>query len=309
VTGKMIDGLLPSGHDVKFSEIEATFARLAHDRRRRRTPTRATIATVIVVGPPERLIPAAEAIDHLGDVGVRAILISEGTQAEAAARVTDTAIAVSGLAPAYLNNAVAALRLSSLPAAVWWRGGSTTAFADLADLADRLIMDVDDPDDLWSAAVRLFDRTAFTDLRWAALTRWRAALAHLFDLPNVRRRAANLKAVTIDAADAASARLFAGWLRSSLPWPAGATMTIRRTRTEPASSLECVTLECDGPPISLKMREGRACFEATAGASESERVVPTGEMSLSSLIGEELGVRTRDLAFERALVAAREIRL
>jgi len=309
VTGKLIDGLLPSGHDVKFSEIEAAFARLAHDRRRRRAPTRATIATVIVVGPPERLIPAADAIEHLGDVGVRAILISEGTQAEPVARVTDTAVAVSGLASAYLNNAVAALRLSSLPAAVWWRGGSTTAFGDLAELADRLIMDVDQPDDLWSTAVRLFDRSAFTDLRWAAITRWRAALAHLFDLPNVRRRAAKLKAVTIDAAEGPSARLFAGWLRSSLRWPPDATITIRVTPAQHASPLECVTLECDGPPITLKMREGHACFDATTGATESERVVPTGDMSLGSLIGEELGVRTRDLAFERALVAAREIRL
>jgi hypothetical protein len=32
-----------------------------------------------------------------------------------------------------------------------------------------------------------------------------------------------------------------------------------------------------------------------------------GEGTLVSLIGEELGVRTRDLAFEEALVAAREI--
>src|SRR5215467_3847196 len=187
VNGKLIDGLLPSGHDVKFSEIEAAFARLAHDRRRRRANARALIATMIVVGPPERLIPAADAIEHLGDVGVRAILISEGTHNEPVARVTDAAVAVSGLSPSYLNNAVAALRLSSLPAAVWWRGGSTPAFTDLADLADRMIIDLDQPDDVWGAAARVFDRTACTDLRWAGLTRWRAALAHLFDLPNVRR--------------------------------------------------------------------------------------------------------------------------
>jgi hypothetical protein len=308
VTDKMIDGLLPSGRDVRFSEIEAVFARLAHDRRRRRAPTRALIASLVVVGPPERLVPAAEAIEHIGDFGVRAILISEGTQAEPVARVTDSAVAVTGLAPVYVNNAVAALRLSSLPSVVWWRGGSTAAFGDLAALADRLIMDIDQPDEVWSAAVRLFDRTAFTDLRWAGLTRWRAALAHLFDLPNVRRAGARLKSVTIDAADAPSARLFGGWLRSSLPWPPGAAVTIRMTPTQHTSPLECVAIECDGPPIRLKMREGRACFEATAGASESEHVVPTGELSLASLIGEELGVRTRDLAFERALVAAREMR-
>lgn len=308
MTGKLIDGLLPSGHDVKFAEIEAALARLAHDRRRRRAPTRALVATVIVVGPPERLVPAADAIEHLGDMGVRAIFISEGTQAEPVARVTETAVAVSGLSPDYLNNAVAALRLSSLPAAVWWRGGSTSAFSDLADLADRVIMDIDRPDDLWATAVRLFDRTALTDLRWAALTRWRAALAHLFDLPNVRRGAANLTRVTIDGGDPASARLFAGWLKSSLPWPAGATLDIRGAAAGQASPLECVTLDCGGVSVHLKLREGRACLEASAGAGETERVVPMGESSLSSLIGEELGVRTRDLAFERALVAAREIR-
>lgn len=308
MTGNMIDGLLPTGHDVPFAEIEAAFARLAQDgRRRRRAHARALVATVIVVGPPERLIPAAEALEQLGDVGVRAILISQGTQTEPMARVTDSAVAVSGLSPRYLDNAVAALRLSSLPAVVWWRGGSTEAFADLADLADRLIMDIEQPDPLWDAAVRLFERTALTDLRWATLTRWRSALAHLFDLPNVRRGAAALKTVRIDTGDAASARLYGGWLKSSLAWPPGATLDVRVAAGH-GGPLECVALECGGVAVTLKMRAGGGCFEATSSASESERIVPTGDASLSTFIGEELGVRTRDFAFERALVAAREIR-
>jgi glucose-6-phosphate dehydrogenase assembly protein OpcA len=306
VTQKVIDGLLPSGHDVPFAGIEAAFDKLAHDRRRRRAPARALMATVIVVGPPERLIPAAEALEQLGDIGVRAILISEGAQSEPQARVTENAVAVSGMAPQYPNNAVAALRLSSLPAAVWWRGGSIEALGDLAELADRLITDVAQPDELWASAIRLFERTAVTDLRWAALTRWRAALAHLFDLPNVRRGAAALKRVQIETADRPSGRLFAGWLKSSLPWPAGATLEIR-SHADAGAPLACVSLDCDGVPVTLKMREGRPCFEATAGSNESEHVVPTGDASLSGLIGEELGVRTRDLAFERALIAAREI--
>ena len=302
---KLIDGLLPSGHDVPFGEIEAAFARLAHDGRRRRVP-RALLATVIVVGPPGRLIPAAEALDQLGDVGVRAILISEGTQAEPVARVTDTAVAVSGLAPKYLNNAVAALRLSSLPAAVWWRGGSIETFGDIAELADRLIMDIEHPDELWKAALGLFERTALTDLRWAALTRWRSALAHLFDLPNVRRGAAAMKQVTIETGDRPSARLYGGWLKSSLPWPSSAKLDIRQSAASSAP-LECVSLDCGGVAVNLRMREGKRCLEGTASASESERIVPTGDSSLASLIGEELGMRTRDLAFERALIAARQI--
>ena len=99
--------------------------------------------------------------------------------------MTENAIAIAGLAPRYLNNAVAALRLSSLPAVVWWRGGSIEALDGLANLADRLVLDTVDPDAAWARADTLFERTALTDLRWTALTRWRAALAHLFDLPQV----------------------------------------------------------------------------------------------------------------------------
>ena len=89
---------------------------------------------------------AADALEQLGEAGgVRAILISEGEHTSPIARVTENAIAISGLAPRYLNNAVAALRLSSLPAVVWWRGGSVEALDGLANLADRLVLDTRRP--------------------------------------------------------------------------------------------------------------------------------------------------------------------
>ena len=76
----MAEGLLPGGHDVAFAEIEVTLARIVRDGgRRKRGPARALTATVIVVGKPERLIAAADALEQLGEAGgVRAILISEG---------------------------------------------------------------------------------------------------------------------------------------------------------------------------------------------------------------------------------------
>ena len=171
VTAKA-DGLLPGGRDVPFAQIEATLARLVRDGRRRRgAPARALLATVIAVGVQERLTAAAEALEQLGDVGVRAILISEGTHTSPIARVTEHSIAIAGLAPRYLNNAVAALRLSSLPAAVWWRGGSVEALDDLADLADRLILDTPDPDDVWAKAAGLFEHTVVTDMTSPASSR------------------------------------------------------------------------------------------------------------------------------------------
>jgi hypothetical protein len=325
---KVAEGLLPGGHDVPFAEIEVTLARLVRDgRRRKRAPARALTATVIVVGKPERLIDAADALEHLGEAGgVRAILISEGEHTAPTARVTEHAIAISGLAPRYLNNAVAALRLSSLPALVWWRGGSVEALDGLASLADRLVLDTVDPEAAWARADTLFERTALTDLRWAALTHWRAALAHLFDLPHVRRGAGSVRTLTIEARDVFAARLFAGWLKSRLHWTSAVAIEIRPAKKSkggkhgdsnglsPLNPLNDVQLTAETFTISLSVPAGRACLEAsvenTSAAAHAEpagRVVPLGDGSLASLIGEELGVRTRDLAFEQALVTAREI--
>ena len=321
---KIAEGLLPGGRDVPFADIEVTLARIVRDgRKRKRGPARALTATVIVVGKPERLIAAADALEQLGEAGgVRAILISEGEHTAPIARVTENAIAISGLAPHYLNNAVAALRLSSLPALVWWRGGSVEALDGLANLADRVVLDAADPEAVWARADTVFERTALTDLRWAALTRWRAALAHLFDLSHVRHGAGFARALTIGAGDVFAARLYAGWLKSQLRWTADVGIEIRPAKSAPAgepsdaasSPLSHVELAADAFTISLRVPAGHACLEASvvsstrdARAEPAARVVPLGDGTLASLIGEELGVRTRDFAFEQALVAAREI--
>ena len=91
---------------------------------------------------------AAEALQSLGDAGtVRGILISEGDSAAPPARVAGNTVALHGLKPAFFNNAVAALRLSSLPTLVWWRGRPDT-LDGLAGLAERIVLD-DDQGGLW----------------------------------------------------------------------------------------------------------------------------------------------------------------
>lgn len=303
-------GLLPSGSDVPFAQIEATLARLVRDEGGRQRPARALMGTVIVIGSSERLTAAAAALERIGAlVGMRAILISEGTESSPMARVTETSIAIAGLAPGFLDNAVASLRLSSLPAVVWWRGGSTEALDELADLADRLILDAPEPDEVWSLASHLFEHTALTDLRWAALTRWRAALAHLFDVPQVREGASGVTRLEIEASDVPAARLFAGWLQSSLRWKASVPIVIREVAGDAPTPLVRVKLTGSVASLTIAVKPKGTCLEADVDLVEAgTRIVPLGDGSLASLIGEELGVRTRDLAFERALVAAREIR-
>lgn len=313
MTPKAAETLLPAGRDVPFSEIEVTLARLVRDgRRRNRAPARALTATVIVVGAVDRLAAAADALEQLGEAGgVRAILISEGEHTAPIARVTENAIAIAGLAPRFLNNAVAALRLSSLPAMVWWRGGSEAALDDLADLADRLVLDVDVPDTVWQRAPDYFERTALTDLRWTRLTRWRSALAHLFDLPRVRDAAPAIQRLSITASDPHAARLLAGWLRARLRWSADVAIEIATDAAADGapSPLRRVALDAGAVSISLEASLGGCLVAAAGGLDASARIVPLGDGTLASLIGEELGVRTRDLAFEQALVSAREIRV
>jgi hypothetical protein len=305
----MAKGLLPGGTDIPFAEIEVTLARMVRDVRHKRGPAKAATATVIVIGKPDRLVAAADALEALGESGgVRAILISEGESTCPVARVTESAIAISGLSPRYLNNAVAALRLSSLPAVVWWRGGSVESLDGLANLADRLVLDVEEPDAVWARADTLFERTALTDLRWTRLTRWRAAAAHLFDLSQVRHNAAAIRSLAIEASDPFTARLFAGWLKSRLRWTAAVEISIRPVKADGSNPLVSVKLDGGAAAVSLAVLPGRSCLEASVeGAEAKARIVPLGDGTLSTLIGEELGVRTRDLAFEQALVAAREI--
>lgn len=304
-----LDALLPNGTDVPFSEIEATLARLVRDRRRKRAPSRALTATVIVVGPPERLAPCADAMEQLGvSGGVRSIFIAEGAQPSPTARVTETSILVVGLATQFVNNAVASLRLSSLPALVWWRGGPSALLPDLADLSDRLVLDTDAPDDVWPLAADLLEHTALTDLRWTRLTRWRALLAHMFDLPQVRRGASTISRLAITAGDLASARLFAGWLRSSLRWTPAVAIEMTPSRITDRQPLERAVLAGREFTITLQVNSGRTCLEAViVGVEASTRVVPCPEPTLASLLNEELSVRTRDLAFEQALAFAKEM--
>jgi hypothetical protein len=301
--------LLPDGRDVPFSEIEATLARLAGEGRRRKgTPTRALTATVVVVGERSRLVDAADALQKLSEAeGVRAILISEGERTAPTARVNQHAIGIAGIAPQYLNNAVAALRLSSLPTVVWWRGGTPESLQQIAYLADRLILDVEDPATAWPIVRSIIEQTAVTDLRWTRLTRWRSVLAHLFDLPAVRRTP--VRRLSIAASDPFSARLFAGWLRAALNWRSEVPIEIRRVDDAgERTPMESIELDAGEHQVVVKMRQGRGCLRAQVrGREESTRIVPLGEGSLTAVIGEELGVRTRDLAFERALQAALEI--
>ncbi len=212
--------LLPEGRAVAFADIEGALHSAAGEAERRLSGIART-ATLVIAGHAERLVESVKALDELTDIGVRAVLISYGDNPEPTVRVSHHAVALEGLCAEYLNNAVAALRLSSLPTLVWWRGGATSTLEGLATLADRLVLDAPDPTDAWAQVGALAEKTAVSDLRWARLTRWRALMAHFFDLPDVLADASHLRSLRIEGSDRHTARLFAGWIASALRWPRG----------------------------------------------------------------------------------------
>ena len=299
--------LLPLGREVPFADIELALGRSGLDDGKR-APGRALTATIVVVGPHARLAEAAESVEQLTDVGVRAILISDGDNPAPTVRVLDHAIAIEELRPDYLNNAVAALRLSSLPTVVWWRGANPAMLDGLADLSDRLILDAEDPADVWAHVSVLSERTATSDLRWARLTRWRALMAQFFDIPEVREAVGAFTRLSIDGADLHAARLYAGWLSSSLEWTGGVAIELRAV-AGPAA-IERIEFGNGEQALTLRLGPSGSCIEASArvqGHAGASRVVSLGDQCLTTIIGEELRIRSHDLAFERAVAAAQGV--
>jgi glucose-6-phosphate dehydrogenase assembly protein OpcA len=302
----MSESLLPSGVDVNFAEIESALAGSSVDTRR--AGGTALTATVVVAGPRNRLVEAAQAIAALKDVGVRSVLISYGDDPAPAVRVAGHTVALEGLRPEYLNNAVAALRLSSLPTLVWWRGGGTKDIEGLAALADRLVLDAEDPREVWQSIENLAQRTAVSDLRWARLTRWRALMAHFFDIPEVCAAASGFSALRIEGSDHPAMCLFAGWILSIL---GSAQRIVPDVRDQPSlAPIESVALGDGTQQLVLRMAANRTCVHTAAEVTHlpfSARTVSLGDQRLVALLSEELRIRARDLAFENAVAASRTV--
>src|SRR5687768_1176959 len=211
-----IEQLLPGATEMPFGEIAEALAR-GRDPAMRTTPPRTLTATVVAVCSGDRLAGVAGAVQKLGKANaVRAILICEGSETRPKAFVSGDTVAIPSLRPIFLSNAVAALRLSSLPTLVWWSGCSTDLLDDLAALADRVVLDDPDPLAIWTRAVEFFDRAAFSDLRWTRLTRWRALMAHFFDIPQVREAAPRFDRLEIKGSDSVGASLYTAWLKAAL---------------------------------------------------------------------------------------------
>jgi glucose-6-phosphate dehydrogenase assembly protein OpcA len=292
--------LVESATPVAFNEVEGALTR--ETAKQKGGPARALTATVVAVGPWARLVDAVQPLLQLGASGaIRGILIPEGS-APPDTRVASNVVVLPGLPDHFIDNAVAALRLSSLPTVIWWRGGPTSVLDNLIQLAERVILDSDPPDEGWRCAVDRFERTSFTDLRWTRLTPWRALMAQFFDLPEVRDGAGAFDRLCIEGSDPPSAQLFAAWMRSTLQW--GDNVTIEIQDSSRPVPINRISLTGGARDLHLRLAKSPTCVESAMSAQAAHgtsRVVSLGDDSLIALLSEELRVRSRDHAFELAL--------
>jgi glucose-6-phosphate dehydrogenase assembly protein OpcA len=273
------------------------------------TAPRALTATVIAVSDARRLAETAAALAALrGRSAVRTILISLGSNPQPAVDARPDSVSIEDLVPRYLNNAVASLRLSSLPSIAWWRGVDVAVLPDLAGLVDRLVLDAEDPTQTWAAVPGIVPLTVVSDLRWTRLTRWRNLMAQFFDVPAVRSSIETFATLDIAAGDMYTARLFAGWMKSRLP--GGDRIVVTFSDAGGAVPMQSVALGGSSHRLVLELAGHAGCIRTlieTGGRTTASRVGPVGDQAPESLMADELRVPARDLAFEAALQAAMEL--
>lgn len=263
-------------------------------------------ATVVAVCRPERLQETQAALRALHTrSAVRPIIITLGEHPQPPLTEEEGETLIEGLTPRYLNNVVAARRLSSLPALAWWRGGDSNVLAGLAVLVDRILLDSANPLEDWRAATPLVELTAFGDLRWTRLTRWRNLMAQFFDVPDVRAAAGDFSRLEIAAADEHAAALFAGWISSRLP--IGRALDVRVALPDDAQFVSSIALSGSTHRLELRLTPSGTCVQTSIDGGTQPtgtRTVSLGNQTLVALLAEELRMRARDISFEQALRCA-----
>ena len=127
-------------------------------------------------------------------------------------------------------------------------------------------------------------------------------MAQFFDLPEVQEAASSFNHLCIEASDRASASLFGAWMKAELQW--GDNVTIEIKGSEQSAPIARVSLTGGSRALHLRLAKSRTCVESAAhggAVRRRRRVVSLGDESLTALLTEELRIRSRDRAFERAL--------
>lgn len=237
----------------------------------------------------------------------------------------------------HLESLAGPLLIPDLPTFLWYPNATLPdPSSGMLSLADRLILDsgpAEDHEAFLRAASNLCRAglPAVADLQWTALSPWRALVADLFTPPQRAGELAEIMQMEVQHAPAgeSQALLLAGWLASALEWrpeQTSRTESGRKLSLSSTSGTVTVVLSHDSPEAALsqiRLRSGEFAFEVRVSRREEyacactmvtrgeevlgERTVHLCSSSVGALLGEELCLPGRDLAYEAALHKTVEI--
>jgi len=191
---------------------------------------------------------------------------------------------------------VAPLAAPDVPRVVWFRSARLESAPDISGLlalGDKLIVDSERPGAPTFADLRVLAGAGYVvaDLAWTRLTRIRQLVAQLFEDYGAGR-IGNVLIEYSGANPSAGARYMQAWLRTGLP---DAVVDLRSVSAD--GSGEIVQIRVNGGAVSVKLQ--RDCAEYEMGTLRQRANLTAGEDH--DLLGEELGIMSRDQIYERAL--------
>ncbi|MHA0040528.1 glucose-6-phosphate dehydrogenase assembly protein OpcA [Deinococcus sp. PEB2-63] len=209
--------------------------------------------------------------------------------------------------PEQLQGAILPLIRPATVNHVWWGADSRpegTLLAELTEIADQVIVDS------LTLDVPPSRHYALADLGWSRSAGWREALAQLFDSPDAARQLGRVTHLTVRHAGKKDlpARLFAGFIASTLGWTDLSTVDFRLGRCGRENGDLCgVELRGEGVTFSLKAEQGdialAAChWDGTQRVSE----VTVPSMTLAQGLARVMARPERGEVFERAWALAKQ---
>ena len=236
----------------------------------------------------------------------------------------------------HLESLAGPLLIPDLPVFLWYPGAfspHSPEFAAMAELADRVILDSAASEDnetcLRQIAALVEDPAtpAIGDLQWVGLSPWRSLLADTFGAPERAGELEKIERVEVLYAPGGENRamLLIGWLASTLGWrperrngggrniefsgPSG-DISVELSPDSPDARLRRIRLYSDDYSFQVSRHRDLSDVRTTVMRDDdllAERTVHIGSFDLGVLVGEELGYRGHDEAYEAALRTAVEM--
>jgi len=197
------------------------------------------------------------------------------------------------------------LEVPDLAVILWCRSPrllDMAEFRTLAAMARRVVVDSEGLADAPSALNRLAGELAngmvLGDLAWTRLTRWRQALAQIFEDPRNASSLSGEARIVVSGAGAVTTRALymASWMADAVV-AGGASASVQIRTRAPRTFAE---LACGDFQARLERHDGH--LVSTVNGVSQCTLLPKPDDYL--LLREELGIVQRDLVFEKTLASA-----